>query len=94
MTVTKKKKNERLDFRISSVDKLKIQRAMAFLGVSTADFVLKRIMPDVERVIAEEEKIHLNNEAWTGFVNLLQSPKPASASLKSAMQEYRKTQGV
>jgi len=94
MTAAKKKKNDRLDFRVSSEDKSKIQRAVDFLGVSTAEFVLKRIMPDVDRVIAEEEKILLNNEAWNGFVNMLKNPKPASASLKVAMQEYRKSQGV
>ena len=94
MATAKKKRNERLDFRITKEDKTKIQRAVEFLGVSTADFVLQHVMPNVEKVIAQEEKIRLNNEAWKGFVQLLEKPKSASTSLKSAMREYLDAQGA
>ncbi|MEI8028021.1 MAG: DUF1778 domain-containing protein [Pseudomonadota bacterium] len=89
-----KKKTHRLDFRVSLEDKSKISRAVDFVGESMADFVLKRIMPEVDRIIARDEKIRLNNEAWTAFLGMLETPKTASSSLKKAMKEYRKTQGI
>lgn len=93
-TAARRKKIDRIDFRVSPEEKLKIKKAVEFAGESMADFVLKRIMPEVNRLIAQEEKIRLNKQAWSGFVHLLQNPKPASSSLKRAMQEYRETQEV
>jgi uncharacterized protein (DUF1778 family) len=88
------KRNQRVDFRVSSEDKSKLLRAADFAKESMADFILNRIMPEVERIIAQEEKIRLSQQAWTGFVQLLETPRPASSSLKAAMQDYRKIQGV
>ena len=89
-----KKKNQRLDFRVSSEDKSKISRAVEFVGESMAEFVLKRIMPEVDRIIAQEEKVLLSNNAWADFVSMLETRRPASADLKRAMREYREAQGV
>jgi uncharacterized protein (DUF1778 family) len=94
MTAARKKKLERLELRLSGEDKSKIQRAVTFLKMSTTQFVLDKIMPEVEQTLAKEEKIRLNDASWNGFVAMLQSPKSASKSLKSAMKEYREIQGV
>ena len=89
-----KKRTERLDLRVSKEDKSKITRAVDFVGESMAEFVLKRILPEVERLIAQEEKIRLKDQAWNAFVGMLETSRPASASLKRTMKEYRKSQGV
>ena len=94
MTALKKKKNDKVDFRVSADDKLKIKAAADFTGENLSDFILSRIMPDVERLIASEAKIRLNNAAWSGFAEMLSSPKKASDSLKAAMKKFRKEQEV
>ena len=94
MPTAKKKKLERIELRLSGEDKSKIQRAVTFLQVSATQFVLDKIMPEVELALANEKKIRLNDAAWNGFLAMLQSPKSASTSLKSAMKEYREIQEV
>jgi uncharacterized protein (DUF1778 family) len=89
MAMTALKKNERIDLRVSLEEKTKLRKAVEFCGERMSDFILKRVMPDVDRLLAAEQRIKLNQEAWEGFVSLLNSQKPASPSLKRAMQEYR-----
>jgi uncharacterized protein (DUF1778 family) len=93
MTALNKKKNERVDIRVSAEEKHMILEAAKFSGEKMSDFILSRIMPDVERLIATQTRIRLGEESWNAFVEMLQSPKPAPKKLKEAMKEYRKAKG-
>lgn len=92
MTASISKKIERIEFRIEPELKKKIQIAAEFSDEKISDFILKRIMPEVERLIETERKVKLDQEAWDSFVGILQSPKPASKNLKSSMKEYLRAQ--
>ena len=80
--------------RVSSEEKTKLKKAVEFSGERMSDFILSRVMPEVDRLLAAEKQIKLSQEAWEGFVSLLTNPKPASSKLKQAMQEYRETQEI
>jgi uncharacterized protein (DUF1778 family) len=90
---TAKKKISRVDLRVSPEDKKRLQMAVDFTGERVTDFIMRRIMPDVNRILEAEKQIVLNDEAWSGFISMLQaSPKKANPKLKKAMVEYLKLQ--
>lgn len=93
MATVKKKKDERIDLRVSADQKAKIQKAVDARGVKLSEFILSLVMPEVEQILIEQERIVLNNKAWQSFIDLLEKPTSASSTLKAAMKDYRKVQG-
>lgn len=88
------KKSSRLELRLSAEEKENIMKAVDFFqerGIS--EFILKRIRPDVEKAIESEKQIKLSNEAWVGFLDLLNNKPKASDSLKDAMKSYLDSKG-
>ncbi|MCX6131153.1 MAG: DUF1778 domain-containing protein [Proteobacteria bacterium] len=83
-----KKKLDRLDLRINAEVKTKIKQASAFVEEDMTEFVMKRIMPDVDRILEAERQIKLSDASWLSFESILFSPKKASPKLKSAIKEY------
>lgn len=94
MSTARKKKVARIDFRVSVDQKIKIQKAVDVRGEKLSEFILSRVMPEVEQILTEQERVVLNNKAWQSFMDLLEKPAPASSALKAAMKDYRKAQGV
>lgn len=85
---------ERIDFRISAENKDKIMRASDYLGEKMSDFILKRVLPEAERLLEQQKRIRLNEQQWDSFLAMMTDPAPASKGLKSSMAKYRKNQGV
>jgi uncharacterized protein (DUF1778 family) len=92
MSALKQTKNERIDIRVSLEDKVKIQDAASFLGISQAEFMLKSCLVEAERALQMEEQLELDSISWKNFCQLLESPKTPSKKLKSSMAEYIKNQ--
>lgn len=93
MSTARKKKVARIDLRVSVDQKTKIQKAVDIRGEKLSEFILSCVMPEVEKILTEQERVVLNNKAWQSFMNLLENPAPASSALKAAMKDYRKAQG-
>lgn len=89
---TANKKLDRLDLRVKSEVKAKLKRASKFVNEDMTEFVMKRVMPDVERILEAERKIRLNDTAWESFESMLLTPRKASTRLKESMKEYSKIQ--
>lgn len=91
-TVAKKKLNDRLDLRVNVENKARIKKACALVQEDMTEFVMKRVMPDVDRILEAERQIKLNDNAWLSFETMLLGPKKASSKLKTAMEEYSQIQ--
>lgn len=87
-------KNSRIEFRTTNSDKQKIVKASKFVGEDMSEFILKRILPEVERILEAEKRVQLDDLAWNSFVSLLINPPKASSHLKKSMTEYEKIQGT
>lgn len=83
-----KKKLDRIEFRVVAEQKIKIKQACELVKEDMTEFMMKRVMPDVDRILDAERQIKLNNASWLSFEAMLVTPKKASSKLKVAIKEY------
>lgn len=88
-----KKKNDRIDLRVSGPVKETLVKAAGSCNQSLADFILSRAVPDAQEIVAQQNHVLLEQEAWEVFVTMLttKKPKKASSRLKKAMRHYIET---
>jgi uncharacterized protein (DUF1778 family) len=85
-------KSTRLVARISPQDKAVIARAAALTGASVADFVVSQARVAATRLVEEHNLIRLNVEESRRLMDaLLAPPRPATASMKRALKQYKKS---
>lgn len=82
-------KRERIQLRLDSRSKKKLERAAAFSGNTVTDFVLSHALDAADRVLAEDEAITLSDEDWDAFFDALVNPPEPNENLKHAFQRYR-----
>ncbi|MBB71833.1 MAG: hypothetical protein CMF50_05490 [Legionellales bacterium] len=83
-------KAERLEARLSRVQKELIQRAADLQGRTVTDFVISCSQEMAKKVIVEHQTVVLTMEESERFVNaLLDAPEP-NAALQQAAQRYYK----
>lgn len=85
----KDRKKERLEARLTPVQKKYIESAARIKGTSVSDFVVLSAAEAAMRTIREQEVLVLNQQAREVFANaLLNSPVP-SRRLAEAARHYR-----
>ena len=77
----------RLDLRIDPRKKSIISRAAAILGVNITQFILERVFPDAERIVAEDNRTRLPKEEWERFYAKLDEAPKDLPELRRLMQE-------
>ena len=83
------RKTERLEARVTRVQKRTIARAAELRGVSFTDFVVTATQEAALDVIKDSQTLALHGAAQEDFVNaILRPPKPAHA-LRAAAKRYR-----
>ena len=90
MATAVKKKNSRIDLRVSASVKEVLVKAAESCDQSLADFILSRAVSEAQEIVERQNQIILEQKAWDGFVALLTTkpPKKASTRLKKAMKRY------
>jgi uncharacterized protein (DUF1778 family) len=88
---TRPVRGARLETRLTESQKALIERAAAYQGRSVSDFVTSTLSSAAKAVIEEHEIIRLNAEESRRFVELLLNPPKASAALKAAADQWRRT---
>lgn len=86
---TSEAKRERVQLRLDTGSKKKLERAAAFSGKTVTDFVLSNALDAADRVLAEHEVITLSDEDWDVFFDALVNPPEPNENLKRAFQRYR-----
>jgi uncharacterized protein (DUF1778 family) len=88
-----KRRDERLEARISRDQKALFQRAAALQGRTLTDFVVASVHDAAIRAIEEMRTIRLNVEESRAFAEALLNPREPTARLKAAADRYLRLLG-
>lgn len=80
----------RLSCRVNRRIKQQAEEAAALLGQSITDFTEAALAEKAEAVFERFERIRLSEQDFARFVAAITTPKPPTAELAAAMQEYER----
>jgi uncharacterized protein (DUF1778 family) len=73
-TIFSERRTEKLDVRVSSAAKAKLQAAASAVHRSMSDFVLESALTRAEETLAERRTFGLDAEKWAAFQAALDAP--------------------
>lgn len=79
----------RLDFRLSSAAKAKIEQAALASGQSLSDFAASTLVREAEQVLERSAATVLSERDWELFVALLQNPPQPGQPLQQLVEAYK-----
>lgn len=82
-------KNERFDLRMSAETKALVARAAEVAGTTMSAFMIETVRDRATRLIEQQERIELDNEARDALLEMLANPPAPNAKLRSAAEKYR-----
>lgn len=85
---------ERLEARVTTEQKLLIERAAALQGRTVTDFVLTSVQDAARHAIAEHQQLQLSVRDSEAFVEALLKPKSVNKRLRDTVRRYRDATGV
>jgi len=88
MSVKAPPKGQRIDFRVSTEIKALFSRAAELTGSSLTSFVIEAARERARLVLAEHDRIVLDNQARDAFLKMLESPPAPNAALRRATKKY------
>lgn len=80
-------KGERLYIRASSAEKAKLERAAEALRTSRSQFVLQQALDAAERVLSEQTRFVLSEDAWKAFCERLDAPERDLPNIRTLAAE-------
>lgn len=80
----------RLSCRVNPRIKQRAEEAAALLGQSMTDFTEAALKEKAEAVLEQFHKIQLSERDFERFATAISAPKPPTAELVAAMQEYER----
>ena len=82
--------SERLNLRLKSDAKRRIEQAAAFEGTTVSSFIVSSALATAERTIREHETMVLSRRDAEVFVDAILNPPRPSAKLRQAVEEHRR----
>jgi len=83
-------RSERLEARVNSELKSRLQKAAQLQGSSLSEFILKSAEKTANQVIREYQILKLSDEESLKFVNTIFNVSKPNQKLQSAYSKYRK----
>ena len=80
----------RIELRIPAAQKAVIARAAALEHLDVTGFILRKVLPEAEAVIARSERLVLSERDSLRVLDLLENPPEPNARLIRAAKLYRK----
>lgn len=80
-------KGDRLYIRASSNEKAKLERAAKALHTTRSRFVLQQALDAADRVLAEQTRLVLEEDAWRAFCERLDAPTRDLPNVRSLADE-------
>ncbi len=77
----------RIDLRVDPHKMSIISRAAAMLGVNVTQFIIERVFPEAERIVAEDNRTRLPKEDWERFYAKLDEAPKDLPELRRLVQE-------
>ena len=90
MANTATTKQQRMNIRLDSLSKQKLERAAAYTHKSLSEFVLGQALHAADEVIQEHEILTLTQADWGVFLDALENPPRPGDKLKHAFAEHKK----
>ncbi len=84
------RKIERIEARLQSDQRRRIEHAAALKGTSISDFIVSSADEVARRTIQEHESWTLSGRDSEAFMNALLNPPPPSPRLRAAIRRYKK----
>jgi len=81
---------ERVEIRMTRMQKRDIERAANLRGTSVTDFILNAVQPAATETIREFEVLELRNEDRQVFVEALLNPPEPNEALKAAVVRHKR----
>lgn len=88
-----RRRDERLEARVSHEQKVLFQRAAELQGRSLTDFVVASVHEAAVRAVEEGRTIRLGIEASRAFAEALLNPREPTAKLRAAARRYLQSTG-
>ncbi|HEY4987643.1 MAG TPA: DUF1778 domain-containing protein [Bradyrhizobium sp.] len=85
---------QRLETRVTTEQKMLIERAAALQGRTVTDFVLTSVQDAARRAIEEHQQFELSVRDSQAFVDALLNPKPVNDRLRDTVRRYREASGA
>jgi uncharacterized protein (DUF1778 family) len=86
-TIFSERRTEKLDVRVSSAAKAKLQAAASAVHRSMSDFVLESALTRAEETLAERRTFGLDAEKWAAFQAALDAPARPLPRLQALLDE-------
>lgn len=88
------RKNERLEVRVSPIQKALAQEAAALQGRTLSEFVTASVQQAAEQAIREHKVIALTAEDSRAFAEALLAPPAPNEHLRKLAERYKRTTAV
>jgi uncharacterized protein (DUF1778 family) len=79
--------SSRIDLRVESDKKRVIRRAAAMLGVNVTQFIMERVFPEAERIVAEDNRTRISKKEWERFLAKLDEAPKDLPELRRLLKE-------
>lgn len=83
--ISTERRTEKIDVRVSSSAKAKLQAAAAASRRSMTDFVMESALARAEEALADRRIFGLDAERWAGFLKALDAPPRPLPRLKALL---------
>ena len=83
-------KRERINLRLDSAAKHRIERAASFEGKTVSGFILSKALASADEAVREQETMALSKRDAEIFFDAILNPPPPNAALLRAIKEYGK----
>jgi len=78
-------KSERIELRLTALQKRTIEQAATLSGRSVTDFSVPVLVDQANEVIREDRELHMSDEAWDKFNKILDAPAQSLSGLASLL---------
>lgn len=84
---TNKTRSEKLDLRLTPIDKQKLYRAAAATRRSVSDFVLESALARADETLPDRQHFGLEAKQWEAFMAALDAPPRHHARMERLLNE-------
>lgn len=87
---TKSNGSSRLNFRLPSEIKKRVENAALVSGITVTDFAISALANSADEVLQKHQNRRLSNRDRDIFLAMLANPPEPNAALRKAAQRYKK----
>ncbi len=87
-----KPKSDRLNLRVTTTDRVLLERAAQLEGLSTSSFLIRAAAESAREVIARQQRITVPAEAFDRLISALEAPAEVNPKMLERLRRTRERQ--